>query len=206
MNLARASECIAPLALALLALLLAARHRARAAAAEAPPITVPFDHLTTGLRARRRASRSALREPATSMRSSKERREIAAPATSTARPSTRRRRRQTTSPARIIARPATTPSRSGPTCTSTTREVMGSCVSCHNGTIAQGEGPTHPATSQDCAACHTVMSWNPPKTVDHTQIPLAVAGLLHHLPQRRAGRRERRRTTSPRISSAATAT
>jgi len=55
-------------------------------------------------------------------------------------------------------------------------EVMGSCVSCHNGSIAQGEGPTHPQTSQDCAACHTVMSWNPPKTVDHTQIPLAVAG------------------------------
>jgi Cytochrome c7 and related cytochrome c len=55
-------------------------------------------------------------------------------------------------------------------------EVMGSCVSCHNGTIAQGEGPTHPATSQQCEACHTVMSWNPPKTVDHTQIPLAVSG------------------------------
>ena len=55
-------------------------------------------------------------------------------------------------------------------------EVMGSCVSCHNGSIAEGEGPTHPATSQDCAACHTVISWNPPKFVDHTQIPLSVAG------------------------------
>ena len=55
-------------------------------------------------------------------------------------------------------------------------EVMGSCVSCHNGTIAQGKGPTHPATSQACEACHTVMSWNPPKAVDHTQIPLAVSG------------------------------
>ncbi len=55
-------------------------------------------------------------------------------------------------------------------------EVMGTCVSCHNGTIAQGEGPTHPATSQTCEACHTVLSWNPPKVVDHTQIPLAVAG------------------------------
>src|ERR1019366_10765559 len=42
-------------------------------------------------------------------------------------------------------------------------EVLGTCVSCHNGTIAQGEGPTHPATSQACEACHTVMSWNPPK-------------------------------------------
>jgi hypothetical protein len=55
-------------------------------------------------------------------------------------------------------------------------EVMGSCVSCHNGTIAQGEGPSHPATSQDCAACHTVISWDPPKAVDHSQIPLAVQG------------------------------
>ena len=55
-------------------------------------------------------------------------------------------------------------------------EVMGTCVSCHNGTTAQGKGPTHPATSQACEACHTVLSWNPPKAVDHTQIPLAVAG------------------------------
>jgi hypothetical protein len=55
-------------------------------------------------------------------------------------------------------------------------DVLGSCVSCHNGSIAQGEGPTHPSTTQDCATCHTVISWNPPKAVDHTQIPLAVAG------------------------------
>ncbi|MFI4868708.1 MAG: cytochrome c3 family protein [Steroidobacterales bacterium] len=55
-------------------------------------------------------------------------------------------------------------------------EVLGSCVSCHNGTIAQGEGPTHPATSQDCGSCHTVISWNPTKAVDHSQIPLAVQG------------------------------
>jgi hypothetical protein len=55
-------------------------------------------------------------------------------------------------------------------------ETLGTCVTCHNGTIAQGEGPTHPATSTNCAACHSVISWNPPKAVDHTQIPLAVAG------------------------------
>jgi hypothetical protein len=55
-------------------------------------------------------------------------------------------------------------------------QVLGSCVSCHNGSIAVGEGPNHPATSQDCASCHTVISWNPPKAVDHTQIPMAVAG------------------------------
>jgi hypothetical protein len=55
-------------------------------------------------------------------------------------------------------------------------EVMGSCVSCHNGTTAQGKGTTHIATSDACETCHTVMSWNPPKAVDHTQIPLSVAG------------------------------
>ncbi|HME41012.1 MAG TPA: cytochrome c3 family protein [Steroidobacteraceae bacterium] len=56
-------------------------------------------------------------------------------------------------------------------------ETMGTCASCHNGVIATGMTiPPHPATSQDCAACHTVMSWNPPKAVDHTQIPMAAAG------------------------------
>ena len=55
-------------------------------------------------------------------------------------------------------------------------QVLGTCASCHNGTIAQGEGPKHPATSQSCEACHTVISWTPPKAVDHTQIPMAVAG------------------------------
>src|SRR5882757_4355652 len=55
-------------------------------------------------------------------------------------------------------------------------EVMGNCVTCHNGTIAQGEGPTHPKTSNACEACHTVLSWIPTKAVDHTQIPMAVAG------------------------------
>src|SRR6266852_2260143 len=30
------------------------------------------------------------------------------------------------------------------------RDVMGNCVNCHNGTIAQGEGPTHPKSSNAC--------------------------------------------------------
>jgi Cytochrome c7 and related cytochrome c len=55
-------------------------------------------------------------------------------------------------------------------------EVLGECASCHNGTTARGKGPSHPATSENCAACHSVISWNPPKSVDHSQIPLAVAG------------------------------
>jgi hypothetical protein len=54
--------------------------------------------------------------------------------------------------------------------------VMGGCVNCHNGTIAQGEGPTHPATTQNCQACHSVLAWNPATAVDHSQIPEAVAG------------------------------
>ncbi len=59
-------------------------------------------------------------------------------------------------------------------------EVLGSCVSCHNGTNPQALGKNlaiHPKTSDLCEACHTVLSWNPPKVVDHTQIPLAVEGL-----------------------------
>ncbi len=63
-------------------------------------------------------------------------------------------------------------------------EVLGSCVSCHNGTNPQAlaknkdktKGKLHPDTSDLCEACHTVLSWNPPKVVDHTQIPLAVNG------------------------------
>jgi len=55
-------------------------------------------------------------------------------------------------------------------------QVLGSCISCHNGTVAQGEGPNHPATSRNCEACHTMISWSPAKAVDHTQIPLAVSG------------------------------
>jgi hypothetical protein len=56
-------------------------------------------------------------------------------------------------------------------------QAMGSCVTCHNGVIATGMTiPPHPRTNQNCAACHTVISWNPPSTVDHTQIPMAVAG------------------------------
>lgn len=55
-------------------------------------------------------------------------------------------------------------------------EVMGSCVSCHNGVLADGKDAKHPATSDTCSACHTVLAWVPPKAVDHSQIPLAVAG------------------------------
>ncbi|MFI4979115.1 MAG: hypothetical protein ACHQIO_02090 [Nevskiales bacterium] len=69
-------------------------------------------------------------------------------------------------------------------------EVLGGCVNCHNGSIAQGEGRTHPATSQACDACHTVMSWNPPKSVDHTQIPMSVAGycIICHNGQQASGK------------------
>ena len=97
------------------------------------------------------------------MRFSRARRAIAAPATSRARPSTRRRRRRTTFRRTNNCAACHNTISFRPDVHFDHAEVLGSCVSCHNGTIAQGEGPTHPATSQNCAACHTVMSWNPPR-------------------------------------------
>lgn len=49
-------------------------------------------------------------------------------------------------------------------------EVIGSCGSCHNGTIATGKVSTHIATSDMCDACHGVFGWIPVITVDHTEL------------------------------------
>jgi hypothetical protein len=38
-------------------------------------------------------------------------------------------------------------------------QVRGNCSSCHNGTMAQGKGPTHIITDLECAACHTTLTW-----------------------------------------------
>ena len=50
-------------------------------------------------------------------------------------------------------------------------QVVGSCFSCHNGTIATGKSPTHFATSNNCDSCHTTLVWKPvpSKQFDHTQ-------------------------------------
>ncbi len=77
-------------------------------------------------------------------------------------------------------------------------DVLAACATCHNGSTAQGEGPTHPATSQACEACHTTLSWAPPKAVDHKQIPLAVAGfcIICHNGTQAAGKPKTHITTS----------
>ena len=49
-------------------------------------------------------------------------------------------------------------------------QVIGSCFSCHNGTIASGKGQTHFTTSNNCDACHAIggAAWVPVKVFDHT--------------------------------------
>jgi hypothetical protein len=44
--------------------------------------------------------------------------------------------------------------------------VTGNCVSCHNGVLATGKGPTHIASSSACQNCHTTMAWLPAR-FDH---------------------------------------
>jgi hypothetical protein len=168
---------IAPLALALLAAAVVALVPATpAAAAGAAPITVPFDHLTTGFELDgvhrdlpceschlNAVFRGTPRDCGTCH--IKGSLFNATPKTTTHIPSTNK----------CAACHNTISFR--PDMHFSHAEVMGSCVSCHNGTIATGMTiPPHPRTNQNCAACHTVISWNPPSMVDHTQIPLAVAG------------------------------
>jgi hypothetical protein len=168
---------IAPLALALLAVAsLAFVPATRAAAAGAAPITVPFDHLTTGveldgvhrdLPCESCHLNAVFRGTPRSCGSCHVKGSLfnATPKTQTHISSTNN----------CAACHNTISFR--PQVHFDHAQVMGSCVSCHNGTIATGmKIPPHPATTQNCAACHTVISWNPPSTVDHTQIPLAVAG------------------------------
>src|SRR2546430_12227857 len=40
-------------------------------------------------------------------------------------------------------------------------QVIGTCVSCHNGQIATGKPPTHVATRAGCESCHTTNAWTP---------------------------------------------
>jgi len=176
MNLRRTWGWIASLALALLAVAsLALVPATRTAAAAGPPITVPFDHLTTGFEldgVHRDLPCESCHLNAV-FRGTPRNCGICHIKGSlfNATPKTQTHILSTNNCAAchntISFRPQVHFDHAA---------AMGSCVSCHNGTIAQGEGPTHPATSQNCAACHTVISWNPPSTVDHTQIPMAVAG------------------------------
>jgi hypothetical protein len=47
--------------------------------------------------------------------------------------------------------------------------VMESCVSCHNGRIAEGKPPRHIPSSNACDDCHTTRAWLPAR-FDHTGI------------------------------------
>ncbi len=44
--------------------------------------------------------------------------------------------------------------------------VVSNCVSCHNGVLAQGKGPTHIASNNTCENCHTTAAWLPAR-FDH---------------------------------------
>jgi len=48
-------------------------------------------------------------------------------------------------------------------------QVIGTCVSCHNGQIATGKPPTHVATRAGCESCHTTNAWTPAR-FDHTAV------------------------------------
>src|SRR6202163_2171441 len=168
---------IAPLALALLAVAsLALVPSTWIAAAGASPITVPFDHLTTGFEldgVHRDLPCESCHLNAV-FRGTPRNCGVCHITGSTfnATPKTATHIQSTNN---CAACHDTTSFR--PSVHFTHAEVMGSCVSCHNGTIAQGKDPKiHPQTNDTCEACHTVMSWNPPKTVDHMQIPLSVQG------------------------------
>ncbi|MEE8379978.1 MAG: PKD domain-containing protein, partial [Gammaproteobacteria bacterium] len=49
-------------------------------------------------------------------------------------------------------------------------EVLGSCSSCHDGTIASGKGNNHILSSDLCEACHDPSGWVPVITVDHAEV------------------------------------
>ena len=46
---------------------------------------------------------------------------------------------------------------------------MGTCSTCHNGTIATGKSSSHLTTTLECDACHQTTAWTP-ATFDHTGV------------------------------------
>jgi hypothetical protein len=50
--------------------------------------------------------------------------------------------------------------------------AVGTCESCHNGTIATGKHGTHVATTEPCDRCHTNRGWIPAE-FDHTGVTAA---------------------------------
>ncbi len=132
---------IALLATALLVLL----PSSRAAAAGAAPITLSFDHLSTGFEldgVHRDLPCESCHLNAVFKGTPRKLRHLPHHGFGL---STRRRRRRRTSRARNNCAACHNTIAFRPDVHFDHREVMGSCVSCHNGTIAQGKGPTHPA-------------------------------------------------------------
>ena len=48
-------------------------------------------------------------------------------------------------------------------------QVLGTCVSCHNGTVATGKHPAHITSGDNCDDCHTTVAWVP-ANFDHANI------------------------------------
>ena len=49
-------------------------------------------------------------------------------------------------------------------------QVLGSCSTCHNGTIATGTNSGHFNTAQECDTCHNTNAWTP-ADYRHTGLP-----------------------------------
>jgi hypothetical protein len=39
--------------------------------------------------------------------------------------------------------------------------VLGTCSSCHNGTLATGKNAGHVPTTAECSECHSTLAWEP---------------------------------------------
>ena len=49
------------------------------------------------------------------------------------------------------------------------QQVLGTCVSCHDGNTATGKHPTHITSGDNCDDCHTTVAWLP-ANFDHVNI------------------------------------
>ena len=58
-------------------------------------------------------------------------------------------------------------------------DVLGSCVSCHNGTGAAGKPANHLMSGADCDRCHTASAWKP-AAVDHVGILPGTCATCHN--------------------------
>ncbi len=48
--------------------------------------------------------------------------------------------------------------------------IMGSCFTCHNGSVALGKFVGHMPTTNLCEDCHRPIRWSPVARVDHAQV------------------------------------